>query len=93
MTLSEENGVRLRATISEFGLVLFFKNVNLNDTETGVVSLIFKYCNDKRGCLFDLEDIKKVINYIWEERKDEIEEHYGKIFTSTTGTILRKTIE
>jgi DNA helicase HerA-like ATPase len=43
--------------------------------------------------LLDLKDIKKVINYITEEGKDEIEEHYGKISTSTTGTILRKIIE
>jgi DNA helicase HerA-like ATPase len=43
--------------------------------------------------LLDLKDIKKVINYITEEGKDEIEEQYGKISTSTTGTILRKIIE
>ena len=43
--------------------------------------------------LLDLKDIKKVINYITDEGKDEIEESYGKISTSTTGTILRKIIE
>lgn len=40
--------------------------------------------------LLDLKDIKKGINYITEEGKAEIEESYGKISTSTTGTILRK---
>jgi DNA helicase HerA-like ATPase len=43
--------------------------------------------------LLDLKDIKKVMNYITEEGKDEISEEYGKISTSTTGTILRKIIE
>jgi len=43
--------------------------------------------------LLDLKDIKKVINYITEEGKEEIETNYGKISTSTTGTILRKIIE
>jgi len=43
--------------------------------------------------LLGLKDIKKVINYITEEGKEEIEESYGKISTSTTGTILRKIIE
>jgi DNA helicase HerA-like ATPase len=43
--------------------------------------------------LLDLKDMKKVINYITEEGKEEIEEHYGKISTSTTGIILRKIIE
>ena len=93
LTLSEQNGVRLRATISEFGPVLFSRILNLNDTQSGVVSVIFKYCDDNKMPLLDLKDIKKVINYITEEGKDEIEEHYGKISTSTTGTILRKIIE
>jgi DNA helicase HerA-like ATPase len=43
--------------------------------------------------LLDIKDIKKIINYITEEGKDEITESYGKISTSTTGTILRKIIE
>ncbi|WP_395053965.1 helicase HerA-like domain-containing protein [Flavobacterium sp.] len=93
MTLSDQNGVRLRATISEFGPVLFSRILNLNDTQSGVVSVIFKYCDDKKMPLLDLKDIKKVLNYITEEGKDEISEEYGKISTATTGTILRKIIE
>jgi DNA helicase HerA-like ATPase len=93
LSLSEQNGVRLRATISEFGPVLFSRILNLNDTQAGVISVIFKYCDDNKMPLLDLKDIKKVINYITEEGKDEIEENYGKISTSTTGTILRKIIE
>lgn len=93
MSLSEQNGVRLRATVSEFGPVLFSRILGLNDVQTGVVAVIFKYCDDNKMALLDLKDIKKVINYITEEGKDEIEESYGKISTSTTGTILRKIIE
>jgi len=93
MSLSEQNGVRLRATVSEFGPVLFSRILGLNDVQSGVVAVIFKYCDDNKMPLLDLKDIKKVINYITEEGKDEIEESYGKISTSTTGTILRKIIE
>jgi len=93
MSLSHQNGVRLRATVSEFGPVLFSRILDLNDTQTGVVAVIFKYCDDHKMPLLDLKDIKKVINYITEEGKEEIEEHYGKISTSTTGIILRKIIE
>ena len=93
MSLSQQNGVRLRATVSEFGPVLFSRILDLNDTQTGVVSVIFKYCDDKKMPLLDLKDIKKVLNYITEEGKEEIEENYGKISTSTTGIILRKIIE
>ncbi|KLT68035.1 MULTISPECIES: helicase HerA-like domain-containing protein [unclassified Flavobacterium] len=93
MSLSKQNGVRLRATVSEFGPVLFSRILDLNDTQTGVVSVIFKYCDDNQMPLLDLKDIKKVINYITEEGKDEIAAAYGKISTATTGTILRKIIE
>ncbi|MEN0011675.1 helicase HerA-like domain-containing protein [Flavobacterium nitrogenifigens] len=93
MSLSKQNGVRLRATVSEFGPVLFSRILDLNDTQAGVVAVIFKYCDDKQMPLLDLKDIKKVINYITEEGKDEIAASYGKISTATTGTILRKIIE
>jgi uncharacterized protein len=93
MTLSKQNGVRLRATVSEFGPVLFSRILELNDTQAGVISVIFKYCDDNKMPLLDLKDIKKVMNYITEEGKEEIKANYGKISTSTTGTILRKIIE
>ncbi|OOG71538.1 helicase HerA-like domain-containing protein [Flavobacterium sp. A45] len=93
LSLSKQDGVRLRSTVSEFGPVLFSRILDLNDTQAGVVSVIFKYCDDNKMPLLDLKDIKKVINYITDEGKDEIEESYGKISTSTTGTILRKIIE
>jgi DNA helicase HerA-like ATPase len=93
MSLSQQNGVRLRATVSEFGPVLFSRILDLNDTQTGVVSVIFKYCDDQKMPLLDLKDIKKVLNYITNEGKEEITANYGKISTSTTGIILRKIIE
>mgnify|MGYP001343464278 FL=1 len=93
MTLSAQDGVRMRATVSEFGPVLFSRILDLNDTQAGVVSVIFKYCDDKKMPLLDLKDVKKLINYITEEGKAEIAADYGKISTSTTGIILRKIIE
>ncbi|MBE8727150.1 helicase HerA-like domain-containing protein [Flavobacterium hungaricum] len=93
MSLSKQDGVRLRATVSEFGPVLFSRILDLNDTQAGVIAVIFKYCDDNQMPLLDLKDIKKVINYITEEGKEEITANYGKISTSTTGTILRKIIE
>ena len=93
MSLSQQEGVRLRATVSEFGPILFSRILELNDTQASVVSVIFKYCDDNKMPLIDLKDIKKVLNYITNEGKDEIEADYGKISTSTTGIILRKIIE
>ncbi len=59
----------------------------------GLVSMIFKYCDDNKLPLLDLKDFIKVLQYISDEGKSEIEKSYGKIATSSTGTILRKVIE
>ncbi len=93
LSLSGKNGVRLRATVSEFGPVLLSKILGLNDTQGGVVALIFKYCDDNQMPLLDLKDFIKVLQYIGDEGKADIEKLYGKISTTSTGTILRKVIE
>lgn len=93
LTLSDEKGVRLRATVSEFGPILFSKILGLNDTQGGLVSLIFKYCDDQKLPLLDLKDFIKVLQFISNEGKADIEKSYGKIATTSTGTILRKVIE
>jgi uncharacterized protein len=93
LTLSDQKGVRLRATVSEFGPVLLSKILGLNDTQGGFVALIFKYCDDNKLPLLDLKDFIKVLQFISNEGKAELEKTYGKISTSSTGTILRKVIE
>lgn len=93
LTLSNQPGVRLRATVSEFGPVLLSKILGLNDTQGGLVAVIFKYCDDHQMPLLNLKDFIKVLQYIGNEGKAEIEKEYGKISTSSTGTILRKVIE
>lgn len=92
-TLSNEKGVRLRATVSEFGPILLSKILGLNDTQSGLVAIIFKYCDDNKLPLLDLKDFIKVLQYVGNEGKAEIEKSYGKIPPTTTGTILRKVVE
>jgi uncharacterized protein len=94
LTLSKnKSGIHLRATVSEFGPVLLSKILELNDTQGGIVALIFKYCDDNKLPLLDLKDFIKVLQYVTAEGKAEIEKSYGKIATTSTGTILRKVIE
>ena len=93
LTLSSQKGARLRATVSEFGPVLLSKILGLNDTQGGFVAMIFKYCDDTKLPLLDLKDFVKVLQYISDEGKAELEKTYGKISTTSTGTILRKVIE
>ena len=93
LTLSNQKGTRLRATVSEFGPVLLSKILGLNDTQGGFVAMIFKYCDDNKLPLLDLKDFVKVLQYVSDEGKAELEKTYGKISTTSTGTILRKVIE
>ena len=93
LTLSNEKGARLRATVSEFGPVLLSKILGLNDTQGGLVAMIFKYCDDHKMPLLNLKDFIKILQYTGNEGKAEIEKEYGKISTTSTGTILRKVIE
>lgn len=93
LSLSNEKGAKLRATVSEFGPVLFSKILGINDTQSSIVSILFKYCDDHALPLLDLKDFKKVLQFISEEGRSAIEKEYGKISTASTGTILRKVIE
>ncbi len=93
LTLSKENGAKLRATVSEFGPVLFSKVLDLNDTQSGIVAIIFKYADDKKWPLIDLKDFKTLLNYIGNEGKEEISKNYGNVSPASVGTILRSVIE
>ncbi len=93
LSLSNQPGARLRATVSEFGPVLLSKILGLNDTQGGLVAMIFKYCDDNKLPLLDLKDFIKVLQFVGAEGKAEMEKSYGKISTTSTGTILRKVIE
>ena len=93
LSLSDQEGVRLRATVSEFGPVLLSRILDLSDVQAGIVSVIFKYCDDHKMPLLDLKDFKKILQYTTEEGKDEFSEEYGRISPSSTGAILRKVVE
>lgn len=93
LSLSEEKGLRLRATVSEFGPVLFSKILSLNDTQAGVTAVVFKYSDDNNLPLVDLADFRKVLQYISNEGKKEIEEFYGRISPASVGAIMRKLVE
>lgn len=93
LSLSKQPGVRLRATTSEFGPVLLSKMLSLNDTQEGLLAMLFKFCDDNQLPLLDLKDLKAVLQFASGEGKDKLQQAYGNISTSSTGTILRKIIE
>ncbi len=93
LTLSGEKGARLRATVTEFGPVLFSKILGLNDTQGGMVAVVFKYCDDRGLPLLDLKDFKKTLQFLTNEGKEEVEEEYGRMSTASVGAIMRKILE
>ncbi|XLS28438.1 helicase HerA-like domain-containing protein [Flavobacteriaceae bacterium M23B6Z8] len=93
LSLSEQKGVRLRATVSEFGPVLLSRILDLTETQEGIMAVIFKYCDDHQLPLLDLKDLKKVLQFATSEGKKEFESAYGRVSTASTGSILRKIVE
>ncbi|MFS4467110.1 helicase HerA-like domain-containing protein [Maribacter sp. 2210JD10-5] len=93
LSLSEQDGVKLRATVSEFGPTLLSRILDLTTTQEGIMAVIFKYCDDNKLPLLDLKDLKKTLQYATGAGKKEFTADYGRISTSSTGTILRKIIE
>jgi DNA helicase HerA-like ATPase len=93
MSLSKEPGLRLRATVTEFGPVLFSKILELNETQSGVVAMLFKYADDHGLPLLDLKDFKQLLQFATGEGKSILQKEYGNLSPASTSTILRKIIE
>jgi len=92
LSISEEPGVKLKATVSEYGPVLLSKILALNDNQSGVLSMIFKYCDDRQLALLDFKDLKSVIQYIIKEGKEDFKKEYGFIHSNSAGAIMRSII-
>src|SRR5690606_1321357 len=92
MTLSGNDGIRLRATLTEFGPILFSRILDLNTTQSSIVSVIFKYCDDNGLPLIDLKDFKKTLSWMTTDGKESIEKEYGRIHSASVGAIIRKMI-
>jgi uncharacterized protein len=92
-SLSGKNGAQMRATVMEFGPILLAKILELNDTQTGVLTILFKYADDNALPIVDLNDLKKVLSYLSSgEGKESMKADYGTISTASSGTILRKIV-
>ncbi|WP_068595868.1 helicase HerA-like domain-containing protein [Vaginella massiliensis] len=94
LSISDEPGVKLRATVEDFGPVLFSKILELNETQSSIISIIFKYCEDKQLPLIDLEDLRRVLQFVTDtpEGKTELSANYGSIAAASLGAILRKIV-
>lgn len=94
LSISDEPGIKLRATVEDFGPVLFSKILELNETQSSIISIIFKYCEDHKLPLIDLEDLRRVLQFVTDtdEGKSELSANYGSISPASLGAILRKIV-
>ncbi len=92
-SLSGKVGNPMRLTVEDFGPVMLGRILELNDTQTGVLAAVFKYADDTKLPLVDFADLKKLISYLTDgPGAAEIKDSYGRISSSTVGTILRKLV-
>lgn len=94
LSLSNDKGARLRATVTEFGPILLSKILSLNETQESVISVLFKFSDDHTLPLIDLEDLKKLLMYVKDnpEGQEKLKAEYGTISGATIGAIQRKII-
>lgn len=93
VSLSGKLGVQLRATVSSFGPLLLGKALSLNDTQTSVLTMVFKYCDDSQLPLLDLSDLRAVLQYLASDAGKPALAQYGGMSGSTVGVLLRQMIE
>ncbi|MEO8562345.1 MAG: helicase HerA-like domain-containing protein [bacterium] len=91
LSLTGMKGAQLRATVSSFGPMLLAKVLGLNETQTSVLSLVFKYCDDKKLLLLDLSDLRSVLQYLSEDGAAELKD-YGGMSKQTVGVLLREMV-
>ena len=93
VSLTGKLGVQLRATVSSFGPLLLGKALSLNETQTSVLTLVFKYADDSQLPLLDLHDLRAVFQFLASEQGKPALESYGGMSKATVGVLLRKLVE
>jgi DNA helicase HerA-like ATPase len=83
-----EQGHPVRATISEMGPLLLGRLLNLNETQEGVLTLVFKIADDNQLLLLDLKDLQAMLQYVGDHAKD-FQTQYGNISAASIGAIQR----
>ncbi|MDO5059180.1 MAG: DUF853 family protein [Neisseria sp.] len=87
-----ETGIPVRVTISEMGPMLLARLMNLNDTQEGLLNLVFKVADDKGWHLIDLKDLRGMLQYVSDHAK-EFRTQYGNVSAASVGAIQRQLLQ
>lgn len=83
-----ETGIPLRTTISEMGPMLLARLLNLNDTQEGLLNLVFRVADDRGLLLIDLKDLRALLKFVAENAK-QFQVEYGNVSAASVGAIQR----
>ncbi len=89
LSLSGKTGVHVRASVSSFGPLLLGKVLDLNETQTSILSLVFRYCDDQHLPLLDLADLRTTLKFLGSDEGKPVLEDLGGISPASLGVILR----
>ncbi|MBA2381210.1 MAG: DUF853 family protein [Chloroflexi bacterium] len=92
LSLSGAFGAQVRATVHSFGPLLLGKVLGLNETQTSILSLIFKYCDDNDLPLLDLKDLATTLKFLASDEGKPILADYGGMSTASVGVLLRSLV-
>jgi DNA helicase HerA-like ATPase len=93
VSLTGALGVQLRATVSSFGPLLLGKVLSLNDTQTSVLTMVFKYSDDNQLPLLDFQDLRTLLQFLGSEQGKPALAQYGGMSSSSVDVLLRKMVE
>jgi DNA helicase HerA-like ATPase len=92
LSLTGKRGAQLRATVSSFGPLLLAKVLGLNETQSSVLAMVFKFCDDRKLPLLDFADLRAVLRYLSAEGAGELA-NYGGMSKATVGVLLREMVK
>jgi len=92
LSLSGKLGAQVRATVHSFGPLLLGKVLDLNDTQTSILALVFKYCDDNDLPLLDLADLQTTLKFLSSDESKPILKDYGGMSSASVGVLLRSII-
>jgi DNA helicase HerA-like ATPase len=92
LSLSGKAGAHVRASVSSFGPLLLGKVLDLNETQTSILSLVFRYCDDQNLPLLDLADLRTTLKFLGSDDGKAVLEDLGGISSASLGVILRSIV-
>jgi DNA helicase HerA-like ATPase len=92
LSLSGKLGAQVRATVHSFGPLLLGKVLDLNETQTSILSVIFKYCDDNDLPLLDLKDLAATLKFLASDEGKPILADYGGMSPASVGVLLRSLV-